>query len=82
MQKKVRGTETEDGEEGGWRTEMQEKEKGRRGETQKMWVQGGTEGDSGKKALKWVRGEDDDVEERKKGIVVEEAKGGMSRQDG
>lgn len=32
MQKKVRGTETEDGEEGGWRTEMQEREKGRGGE--------------------------------------------------
>lgn len=45
-----------------------------------MWVQGGTEGDSSKEALKWVRGEEDDVEEMKKGISAEEGKDRMNRQ--
>lgn len=50
------------------RSEMEEEqEEGRRQiEMEAAGAWGRTEGDSGKKALKWVRGEDDDVEEKER----------------
>lgn len=51
------------------RTEMEEEEEGggereREIEMKDVGARGRTEGDSGEKAGKWVRGEDDDVEEK------------------